>query len=741
MAKNYPTQNFLNRELGLLEFNRRVLAQAEDPRVPLLERLKYLCIVSSNLDEFFEIRVAGLKEQVKLGGIAAGPDGLEASQVLKRLFAPTHQIIARQYELFNKELVPALAEQGIKFLRRTHWNPVQQAWVKDFFMREVMPVLTPIGLDPSHPFPRVVNKSLNFAVELQGKDAFGRNSAKAIVQAPRVLPRAIPMPPEIADCPHGFVFLSSILHAHVGELFAGMEVVGCYQFRVTRNSDLFVDEEEVKNLRVSLQGELPQRHFGDAVRLEVADNCTTEMADFLLQQFGLKPEDLFRVHGPVNLVRLMRIPNQVLRDDLKFPPFVPGVPALMQKKGADMFKAIRKGDVLLHHPYQSFKPVIDFIQQAASDPSVVAIKQTVYRTGADSELMEALIKAAQHGKEVTVVVELLARFDEEANINWAGKLEEVGAHVVYGVVGHKTHAKMLMVVKREEGKLRRYVHLGTGNYHPRTAKLYTDFGLFTCNEEVCADVNEIFVQLTGLGKAKKLHHLWQSPFTLHSKVLESIRNETKLAKEGKRAHLIAKMNSLLEPEIIMALYESSQAGVKVDLIVRGVCALRPGVAGLSENIRVRSIIGRFLEHTRIFYFRNDLQNDVYLASADWMDRNFFRRIEVCFPVLDNKLKKRVIDEGLKAYLQDNCQAWEMNGEGQYRHKQPGRAVQKCAQGELLGQLRHQLVHGAHGELRRVGAFLHLAAVFAFCQFFCGQIGLIFPSQKNITDTTLNKCCG
>ena len=690
LAKNYPAQNFLNRELALLEFNRRVLAQAEDSAVPLLERLKYLCIVSSNLDEFFEIRVAGLKEQVKLGGLASGPDGLEASQILKRLFAPTHQLIARQYELFNKEIIPALAGQGIKFIRRTHWNPAQQAWVKDFFLREVMPVLTPIGLDPAHPFPRVVNKSLNFAVELQGKDAFGRNSAKAIVQAPRLLPRAIPMPPEIAGCPHGFVFLSSILHAHVGELFSGMEVIGCYQFRVTRNSDLFVDEEEIKNLRISLQGELPQRHFGDAVRLEVADNCPPELADFLLQQFELKSEDLFRVPGPVNLVRLMRIPNQVPRDDLKFPPFIPGVPALLQKKGADMFKAIRKGDVLLHHPYQSFKPVIEFIQQAAIDPNVVAIKQTVYRTGADSELMEALILAAKRGKEVTVVVELLARFDEEANINWAGKLEEVGAHVVYGVVGHKTHAKMLMVVRRDDGKLRRYVHLGTGNYHPSTAKLYTDFGLFTCNEEVSSDVNEIFVQLTGLGKASKLHHLWQSPFTLHNKVLEAIRNETKLAKAGKRAHIIAKMNSLLEPETIMALYEASQAGVKVDLIVRGVCTLRPGVAGLSENIRVLSIIGRFLEHTRIFYFRNDMQNDVYLASADWMDRNFFRRIEACFPLLDKKLKKRVLDEGLNIYLKDNCQAWEMDCNGYWHRKTTTRGAQICAQAELMQELGQPL---------------------------------------------------
>lgn len=686
MAKKFPAQNFLNREISLLEFNRRVLAQAEDATVPLLERLRYLCIVSNNLDEFFEIRVAGLKEQAKLGGLAPGPDGLEATQILKRLHEPTHQLIARQYQLFNEELVPALAGQGIKFLRRTKWNDAQKAWIKGFFRREVMPVLTPIGLDPAHPFPRVLNKSLNFAIELQGKDAFGRKSAKAIVQAPRVLPRAILLPPEISGCPYGFVFLSSILHAHVGELFAGMEVLGCYQFRVTRNSDLFVDEEEMKNLRISLQGELPQRHFGNAVRLEVADNCTDELAEFLLQQFGLGAEDLYRVQGPVNLVRLIRIPDQVERDDLKFPQFIPGMPALLQKKGEDMFKVLRKNEVLLHHPYQSFKPVIDFIQQAAADPNVVAIKQTVYRTGADSELMEALIAAAMRGKEVTVVVELLARFDEEANINWAGRLEEVGAHVVYGVVGHKTHAKMLMVVRRENGKLRRYVHLGTGNYHPRTARLYTDFGLFTSHEEVCADVNGVFMQLTSLGKASKLRHLWQSPFTLHANMLDAIRNETRLAGEGKRAHIIAKMNSLLEPEIIMALYEASQAGVKVDLIVRGVCALRPGVAGLSENITVISIVGRFLEHTRIFYFRNDQVQNVYLSSADWMDRNFFRRIEICFPVLDEKLKKRVLDEGLKSYLKDNSQAWEMDGNGFYHRKTPGRGTETGAQTFLLQNL-------------------------------------------------------
>ncbi len=683
MNKIFTPQQFLNRELGQLAFNRRVLAQAENAALPLLERLKYLCIVSSNLDEFFEIRVAGLKEQIKLGVVAEGADGMTAKQTLKLVREQAHPLIERQYQLFNNELIPALAQAGIKFLRRTHWNETQQAWVRDFFFREVMPVLTPIGLDPAHPFPRVLNKSLNFAVELQGKDAFGRNSARAIVQAPRILPRTIPMPPEISGCEHGFVFLSSVIHAHVNELFIGMEVLGCFQFRVTRNSDLFVDEEEVKNLRLSLQGELPQRHFGDAVRVEIADNCSPQIEAMLLKELGLATEDVFRVHGPVNLVRLMEVPGMVARADLKFPAFVPSVQSTLQKKGSDMFKVIRKSDVLLHHPFQSFKPVIDFIQQAASDPKVVSIKQTVYRTGVDSALMEALIGAAKRGKEVTVVVELLARFDEEANINWAGKLEEVGAHVVYGVVGHKTHAKMLMVVRREENKLRRYVHLGTGNYHPRTALLYTDFGLFTCHDEICADVHEVFGELTSLGKVRTLHHLWQSPFTLHDQVLRAIRQETDLARQGKRAHIMAKMNALLEPETINALYEASQAGVKVDLLVRGVCALRPGVPDLSENIRVRSVIGRFLEHSRIYYFRNDLAHDVYLASADWMDRNFFRRIEVCFPVLDRKLKKRVLDEGLKIYLQDNCQAWDMDSEGVYKLKHAPRSAPKCAQNELL----------------------------------------------------------
>jgi polyphosphate kinase len=495
-----------------------------------------------------------------------------------------------------------------------------------------------------------------------------------------VLPRAIQLPEELAGSGNAFVFLSSIIHAHVGELFSGMEVQGCYQFRVTRNSDLFVDEEEVKNLRIALQGELPQRHFGDAVRLEVADLCPPVISDFLLLQFNLTQDDLYRVNGPVNLVRLMQIPELVDRPDLKFKPFIPGVPAAIDRR-ADMFEAIRSGDILLHHPFQSFKPVISFIQQAAADPQVVAIKQTVYRTGANSELMQILMDAARAGKEVTVVVELLARFDEEANINWAQQLEEVGAHVVYGVVGHKTHAKMSMVVRREEGGPRRYVHLGTGNYHARTAMLYTDFGLFTCNEDVCADVNDIFMQLTGLGKAGKLKHLWQSPFTLHARILESIRAEAEAARAGQPAAIIAKMNALLEPEIIAALYEASRAGAQIDLIVRGVCALRPGIPGLSENIRVVSIVGRFLEHHRVFYFRS--ADAVYLSSADWMDRNFFRRIEACFPVLDTRLKKRVIDEALLMYLSDDTQAWVMDSDGRYHRRSPGRGKPLVAQTALL----------------------------------------------------------
>ena len=734
MATSRAASRFLNRELQMLAFNRRVLAQAENKSVPLLERLKFLSIVSSNMDEFFEIRVAGLKEQIKLGSTTRSTDGRTPKEAFRLIVPAAHEIVETQYTLLNNEVLPSLASQGIRFIRRGQWTAQQQLWVKDYFFREMMPVLTPIGLDPSHPFPRVFNKSLNFAVEWSGRDAFGRDSNRAIVQAPRVLPRVIKLPTEVTNGENDFIFLSSVLHAHVGELFAGMEVLGCYQFRLTRNSDLFVDDEEVKNLRLALQGELPQRHLGDSVRLEVADNCSEDMVQFLLTQFDLTESDLYRVNGPVNLVRLMSVPEQVARADLKFRPFVPGLPKALQKvaKGRDIFDALKKHDILLHHPFESFMPVIEFIQQAARDPLVVAIKQTVYRTGTDSAIMETLIDAAKRGKEVTVVVELLARFDEEANLNWAAKLEDVGAHVVYGVVGHKTHAKMALIVRRElkddeSGKhaLRRYVHLGTGNYHPRTARLYTDFGLLTANEKTCADVNDVFTQLTGLGKSTKLSQVWQAPFTLHTGVLNSIEHEIKLAAAAKPTRqvvskaaskaavaskaaakaaskatssatskvtpssaksggrIIAKLNSLVEPQVIEALYRASQAGVQIDLIVRGVCALRPGVKGLSENIRVRSVVGRFLEHTRVMLFGNGGDPVVMLSSADWMERNFFRRIELCFPVNDKKLKRRVIDEGLSPYLADNAEAWEMGGDGVYVQKKPRTIKERNAAQENL----------------------------------------------------------
>ena len=679
---HYPAEDYLNRELGLLAFNRRVLAQAQDDKMPLLERLRFLCIVSSNLDEFFEIRVSGLKEQIRAKAPAITTDGKTVQETFRMVATEAHAIVAEQYRHLNDVILPALAAQGIRFLRRSKWTEEQREWIRDYFIREMVPVLTPIGLDPSHPFPRVLNKSLNFAVELEGKDAFGRSSNAAIVQAPRVLPRVIRLPEELAGCEYGFVFLSSILHEFVGELFAGMTVLGCYQFRVTRNSDLFVDEEEVTNLRTKLQGELPHRHFGDAVRLEVAENCSPVTTEFLLEQFGLGEADLYRVEGPVNLVRLMQIPDSVDRPELKFAPFTPGLPKGL-RKGAGIFDSIRKNDILLHHPYQSFAPVIDLLNAAATDPSVVAIKMTVYRTGTDSVLMQSLLRAAQNGKEVTVVVELMARFDEEANIGWATRLEEVGAHVVYGVVGYKTHAKALLIVRREEGGLKRYAHLGTGNYHPRTARLYSDFGLMTANEEITHDVAEVFKQLTGLGKARTLTHLWQAPFSLQPNIVAAIRREAEAARAGRKAMVVAKMNSLLEPETIHALYEASQAGVQVDLMVRGVCALRPGVPGLSDNIRVRSIIGRFLEHHRVFYFHDDGRETVYLSSADWMERNFYRRIELAFPVLDPKLKKRVITEGLKFYLADNQQCWEMNGDGVYQRRRNPRAKPHSAQGELM----------------------------------------------------------
>jgi polyphosphate kinase len=682
----------INRELSLLEFNARVLALAEDPEVPLLERLRFLCIVGSNLDEFFEIRVAGVKEQLRAKVPPPGMTLAETRELSLRLGDEVRALIARQYRVLNGEVLPALARAGVRLVRRTEFNRREREWAARFFAQEIRPLLTPIGLDPAHPFPQVVNKSLNFVVELKGNDAFGRDSGIAIVKAPRVLPRVIKMPAAVAGDDHTFVLLSSVLHAHLGELFPGREMVAYSQFRVTRDADLWIDEEEVKNLRQALQGELPQRQFGSAVRLEVAAECPAHLAKQLLSQFGLSDADLYRCDGPVNLTRLASLIDQVDIDSLKYEPFVPGLPECL-REAPDLLAAIRERDILLHHPYQSFEPVIEFIRRAAADPDVVAIKQTVYRTGVSSVLMEALIDAARRGKEVTVVVELMARFDEEANINWAERLERAGAQVVYGVFGLKTHAKMALLLRRERDargrqRLASYAHLGTGNYHPRTATLYTDFGLLTADPGICADVNEVFLHITSLARAGRLQHLLLAPFTMHRRVLEMIRREARNARAGKPARIIAKMNALVEDGVIRALYAASQDGVQIDLIVRGACALRPGVEGMSENIRVRSILGRFLEHHRIWSFENDGEPSVWLSSADWMGRNMFKRIEVAFPVRDPVLRKRVVEEGLKAYLADNREAWELDAHGRWSRVKAGRrARRRSAQVELLARLR------------------------------------------------------
>ncbi|MDB5764889.1 MAG: ppk [Herminiimonas sp.] len=681
---------YLNREVSQLAFNRRVLAQAEDAGIPLLERLRYLCIVSSNLDEFFEVRIASLLAKDRIGGaVLKQPVLIDA---LERTGAECHQIVEQQYSILNNEILPQLSACGVHLLRHQDRNEAQRNWVKAFFDREVRPLLTPIGLDPAHPFPQVVNKSLNFIVELSGKDAFGRGTAIAILKAPRVLPRIIRLPPELSNNGLAFCLLSSIIHAHISDLFTGREVLAYSQFRVTRNSDLWVDEEEVKNLRQALQSELQSRQFGFAVRLEVAKNCPPHLAHFLLEQFSIDKSRLYAVDGPVNMVRLTELIEHVAQPALRFEPFLPTFP---QRLGsADIFTLLKKQDVLLHHPFQSFQPVLDFIRNSANDSSVVAIKQTIYRTGMNSDLMDSLITAAQRGIEVTVIVELMARFDEEANINWADRLERVGAQVVYGVVGLKTHAKLALVIRREEGELHYYAHLGTGNYHPTTTKFYTDFGLLTANNRITTDVNEIFIHLTSLTKPTKLNYLWLAPFTLQKEFIKAIRNEARIARAGRPGRIIAKMNALLDESVIRALYAASADGVSIDLIVRGACALRPGVPGLSENIRVRSIIGRFLEHSRIYYFRNDLMHDIYLASADWMNRNLFRRIEVAFPILDKSLKKRIISEGLEPYLKDNANSWELEPSGMYQKRKPrGKQAAFSAQEHLMLTLGSPPVNG------------------------------------------------
>ncbi len=669
---NYSPSSYINRDLSLLQFHLRVLAQAADPHHPLLERLFFLMIFSSNIDEFFEIRVAGIMQKLNLGDVSTSVHGMRPSEILNEISAVTHDAIAEQYRILNEDILPALALEDIRYLKRDELNAEQSAWMKRYFTEQVSPVLTPISIDPAHPFPRLVNKSLNFIATLEGKDAFGRDINLAIVPAPRSLPRVIRLPDELTGGKEHHVMLSAIIHEHIGELFPGMNVTGCHQFRLTRNADLDL-ADDVDDIAKALEGELENRRFGDKVRLEVTTECPTPISDYLLNEFELHDNQLYRVNGPVNLTRLLfdfNIPS------LRYQPFTHVIPKPFRRevdkldKATSMFAAMRKGDVLAHHPFHAFSPIINLLWQAASDPKVLAIKQTLYRSGTNSEIVKALAAAARNGKEVTAVIELRARFDEASNIAVANYLQEAGAVVVYGIVGYKTHAKLMLIVRREEGKMRRYVHLGTGNYHAANAKVYTDYGLFSADPDISEDVHKIFQELTGMGKPANLKKLLHAPFTLHDKLMSFIDDEITHAKAGKRAHIIVKVNALTERRLIDKLYDASQAGVKIELILRSICCLRPQVKGLSENITVRSVIGRFLEHTRIYYFYNDGNERLYCGSADWMDRNLFHRVEVAFPIEDKKLSKQIYQDGLLSYLQDNKQAWILSGDGNWQRTKP-----------------------------------------------------------------------
>lgn len=665
---------YINRELSHLAFNQRVLAQALDEDHPLLERLRFLLIFSANMDEFFEIRVANVKKDLLMQREKSGMDGIHASEMLNTISQICHETIEHQYETFNNVLLPALEQEKIRFIARDAWTPEQDQWVKRFVKKEVLPVISPIGLDPAHPFPRLVNKSLNFIVSLEGKDAFGRDTGLAIIPAPRSLPRLVRLPDELCEDGDNLVFLSSMIHAHAHRLFPGMKVKGCYQFRVTRNSDLDLDGEQVEDLARALRGELLTRRFGQAVRLEVADNCPEPLINFLLSETGLSEQDFYQVNGPVNLKRMMDIIDLVDRSDLVYPPITPSIPKGLTRTDS-IFDSVSKKDHLLLHPYESFSPVIEMVHQAAKDPNVVAIKQTLYRTGSHSPIVGALIEAARSGKEVTAVIELRARFDEEDNLELAGRLQEAGALVVYGVVGYKTHAKMMLIVRRETNKLVRYIHLGTGNYHAGTTRVYTDYSLLSADPVLAEDVHKVFHQLTGMGKIEEMTKVLNAPFNLKQKLIKLIDKEIKAAESGKDTHIIFKTNGLTEASIIQALYRASQAGVKIDLIVRGMCCLRPGIPGVSETIQVRSVIGRFLEHSRVYYFKN-ASPSIYCASADLMERNLNRRVETGFPIESENLEQRVTNE-LDMYLNDQWQSWTLENDGSYsrNRENPGEGIQ------------------------------------------------------------------
>ncbi|TNF04048.1 MAG: polyphosphate kinase 1 [Gammaproteobacteria bacterium] len=676
---------FINRHISMMQFNLRILEQALNEEYPLLERFLFLMIFNSNMDEFFEIRLAGLKRQISFSRETVSIDGMSPKDVLDTLSEQCKLATEKQYQILNEILLPALNAQKIRVLNRQSWSPDIASWAEDYFRHQVMPVISPIGLDPAHPFPRLVNKSLNFIVSLEGKDAFGRDSGMAIVPAPRSLPRLVRVPDELCKDGDNFVLLSSLIHAHIDDLFNGMSATGCYQFRITRDADLDLNAAEVEDIARALRGELHSRRFGSAVRLEVDKHCPEDLVNFLLDQYNLTDNELYRVDGPVNLGRMMQLRQMLNRSDLLFPSFIPSIPKSLRGSDHNILDAVRKEDILLYHPFQSFTPIIDLLRQAAKDSGVLSIKMTLYRTGSSSEVVDALAEAARAGKEVTVVIELRARFDEEENLQLATHLQEAGAVVTYGVVGYKTHAKALLIVRRENQQLRRYVHLGTGNYHAGNARLYTDYSLLSADPDLSNDVHKIFQQLTGMGKAERIKTLFSAPFTLKKNLLKLIEAEAEAAREGKDAHIIIKVNALTEPKVITALYEASMAGVSIDLIIRGMCCLRPGVEGISENIRVRSIVGRFLEHSRVYYFHNATPR-LYCASADVMERNLMHRVEICFPILSGRLQARIRSD-LQSYLQDNCQSWEMQSDGSYLLNQPEKNQPRLsAQMELLSKL-------------------------------------------------------
>ena len=653
----------ISRERSILEFNRRVLAQARRKDVPLLERLRYICIVSSNMDEFFEVRFAAALEAARL------TDELDDDEDLARAVVEAHALIDEQYRVFNEEVMPALAAERIVIVNHADRTEAQRQWVSQFFHREVQPLLMPLGLDPAHPFPQVANKSLNFIAQLAGADAFGRENSIAIIKVPRVLPRIIRLPERVAEGRQAFVMLTSVIRAHLAELFPGRQVLAFSQFRVTRDSDLDVDEDDVTNLRQALRSELTTRHYGREIRLEVVNTCPPELAQFLLNQFDLPPAALYRVNGPVNLVRMNTLIDLAVAPKLRFPPHEPTWPAAQLPRSRRVMDCMAERDILLHQPFESFDPVVKFLREAVEDPKVLAIKQTIYRTGTESVLMELLIEAARRGKEVLAVVELKARFDEEANINWAERLERVGVQVVYGIVGLKTHAKLLLATRKEGRHMVRYAHLSTGNYNSKTARLYTDLGFLTTDPEITADADAVFRHLASLNPLDHTKRLLVAPFDLQSTLVELMQKVAGAARAGRPARIVAKFNARPDPVLIGALLEAGQAGAEIDLIVRGACMLPPGVPGLSERIRVRSVVGRFLEHTRVLYFRwgeSERDEALYLSSADWMTRNMLRRIEIAWPVRDPALRQRVIDECLVPYLHDGRDAWVLESDGRYR---------------------------------------------------------------------------